>query len=225
MTSVLGKNKPGRHGAQRIIGPVVGIVTNNVDPHDRHRVKVKYPWLDDTLESFWARIATTLGGKGEMGSVWLPEVDDEVLVQFYHGDPEKPVITGYLYNGTDKSARTWDISPQDVTIDIPNNTQGGPNDYRGIRSRMKHQLVFNDKEGEGGISLRRNLKHELYFDDKGAAEKIQLYDGNREQWLEIDVPNKKITMQTDTVEILIKEQTKFTMQCDDCLFGASNTLQ
>lgn len=225
MGSVLGKNRPGRHGAQRMIGPVVGIVTNNVDPEDRYRVKVSFPWLNDDLESFWARIATPLAGKGEMGAFFLPEVDDEVLVQFFHGDVENCVITGFLYNGTDKSARTFDMSPQDVTVDVPNNTQGGPNDYRGIRSRMLHQLIFNDKEGEGGISLRSQAKHELYFDDKGGAEKIQLYDMDRKQWLEIDVPAKKITMQTDTGEILIKALTKITMQCEDFLLEASNTIK
>ena len=64
--------------ARLVHGVVVGVVTNNEDPDDMGRVKVKLPWLSDKEESNWARIATPMAGK-ERGVYFLPEVDDEVL--------------------------------------------------------------------------------------------------------------------------------------------------
>ena len=55
-------------------GVVVGIVTNNKDPEMGGRVKVKYPWLDDTLESHWARIASPMAGTGAASS-GFPEIE------------------------------------------------------------------------------------------------------------------------------------------------------
>ncbi|MFI5385008.1 MAG: VgrG-related protein, partial [Fimbriimonadales bacterium] len=77
----------------------IGIVTDNVDPDGLGRIKVKYPWLmDDT--SFWARMASPMAGPGR-GIYFLPEVNDEVLVAFEHGDIHHPYMIGALWNGVD----------------------------------------------------------------------------------------------------------------------------
>ncbi len=68
-----------------IHGVVVGIVTNIVDPKSWGRIKVRYPWCHDDVESNWARIAQPYAGKGR-GTFWLPEVGDEVCVAFDGGD-------------------------------------------------------------------------------------------------------------------------------------------
>jgi uncharacterized protein involved in type VI secretion and phage assembly len=84
----------------RIHGVVVGLVTNNQDPDGLGRVKVKFPWLSDVDESSWARIAAPMAGK-QRGACFLPEVDDEVLVAFEHGDMRFPYVLGALWNGQD----------------------------------------------------------------------------------------------------------------------------
>ena len=81
----------------KALGVVVGIVVDNKDPEGHYRIKVKYPWVsesdtkytdakdDEDFRSNWCRVATFMAGK-ERGAFWLPEVDDEVLVAFEHGD-------------------------------------------------------------------------------------------------------------------------------------------
>ncbi|MBE9594681.1 MAG: phage tail protein, partial [Proteobacteria bacterium] len=64
---------------KRIEGIVLGVVTKNQDPEKVGRVKIKFPWLADSDESYWARVATVMAGK-DRGTFFLPEVDDEVLV-------------------------------------------------------------------------------------------------------------------------------------------------
>ena len=75
----------------RLYGVVVGIVTNNQDPDGMGRVKVRFPWLSATEESWWARIAVPMAGK-DRGAYFLPEVDDEVLVAFEHGEVRSPYL-------------------------------------------------------------------------------------------------------------------------------------
>ena len=82
-------------------GVVVGIVTNNKDPQGLGRVKVKFPWLSADEESNWARLSSPMAGK-DRGLFILPEVNDEVLVMFEHGDVNHPFVIGSLWNGTDK---------------------------------------------------------------------------------------------------------------------------
>jgi uncharacterized protein involved in type VI secretion and phage assembly len=218
-------------------GGMVAIVVDNVDPEDRFRVRVSYPWLADQyakdttsdgsesqVQSFWARIATLGTGNAEFGSFWLPEVDDEVMVIFEEGDFERPVVVGSLWNGKDKSPRKIKFSPEHKEDNVPNKQQGGQNNYRMLRSRMSHQLAFIDKEGQGAISVRTAKTAELYMDDTDGAEKIQLYDKDQQQWLEIDVANKKITLQTNTGDILIKAKESITLDCKDLVLKTSKTM-
>ena len=73
-----------RAGRNRIYGVVAGVVTNNQDPDGLGRVKVRLPWLSDSDETLWARVAAPMAGNGR-GLYLLPEVYFEFLVEFVVG--------------------------------------------------------------------------------------------------------------------------------------------
>jgi uncharacterized protein involved in type VI secretion and phage assembly len=79
---------------------VVGIVTQNSDPDNMGRVRVRYPALGDDIEGWWARIAAPAAGS-ERGLLMMPVAGDEVLVAFEHGDVRRPYVLGALWNGSD----------------------------------------------------------------------------------------------------------------------------
>jgi uncharacterized protein involved in type VI secretion and phage assembly len=82
-------------------GLVIGLVTNIQDPESLGRVRVQFPTLGDTIEGIWARVA--LPGAGpDAGLSMLPQIDDEVVVGFEHGDTRRPVVLGALHNAVDK---------------------------------------------------------------------------------------------------------------------------
>lgn len=84
-------------------GMLPAVVTNIKDPENYGRVKVKFPTLSDTEESWWARVVQPGAGKGR-GTVVLPEVSDEVLVAFAGTGMEAPYVLGGVYNGRDLPA-------------------------------------------------------------------------------------------------------------------------
>ena len=87
-------------------GALTAIVTDLKDPDSMGRVKVKIPVLADDLETWWARVVCP-GAGGTRGTVWLPEVGDEVLVVFGMGNVDEPYVIGGLFNGKDKPDKAW----------------------------------------------------------------------------------------------------------------------
>src|SRR5438270_13414067 len=87
--------------ASRVYEPMIGIVTDNKDPSKLGRVKLKFPVLsmDDTTD--WVPVVMPGAGKNR-GWFFIPEKDDEVLVLFEHGDIDRPLVVGSLWNGKDK---------------------------------------------------------------------------------------------------------------------------
>lgn len=133
----------------RNYGVAIGIVTNNQDPDGLGRVKVRFPWLNQEDESWWGRVAAPMAG-AKRGAYFLPEVDDEVLVAFEHGDIRFPYILGGLWNGVDRP---------------PADNQDGKNNIRVIQSRSGHIIRFDDTEGAEKIEiLDQTAKNSVVID-------------------------------------------------------------
>ena len=155
---------PGSGAGHPVYGTVVGLVTNVNDPKGLGRVKLKFPWLSDTYESDWARMLQLGAGKGH-GAVFLPEVDDEVLVAFEQGDTRCPYVLGALYNGVDKPV-------------LGDKLVGGSGvARRGIVSKKGHKLVFLDDDAKSGVALMtaKNLRIAL----KDSATTIHISSGGK----------------------------------------------
>jgi uncharacterized protein involved in type VI secretion and phage assembly len=90
-----------RVGAFGKLGLTIGIVTNNKDPDGVGRVRVKFPALSDQEESWWARVVTP-GAGSSAGLMFMPQIDDEVLVGFEHGDLRRPFVLGGVWGAKAK---------------------------------------------------------------------------------------------------------------------------
>lgn len=172
----------------RIYGIVVGVVTNNQDPDNMGRVKVKFPWLSDTDESYWARLATPMAGK-DRGLYVLPEIDDEVLIAFEHGDVRFPYVLGALWNGQDKP---------------PEQNSDGKNNIRMIKSRSGHIIRLNDEEGKETIEIiDKSGKNSIAIDTANNAIAI-----TSNQDITLKATNGTIKLEAQNVEIKSSADTK-----------------
>jgi uncharacterized protein involved in type VI secretion and phage assembly len=187
----------------RVYGVVVGIVTNNQDPEKLGRVKVRFPWLGDNDESFWARLATPMAGQ-ERGLYLLPEVEDEVLVVFEHGDLRFPYILGGLWGGRDRP---------------PIDNSDGKNQIRMIRSRSGHTIRLNDTDGEETIEIIDKTQHNKITIDS-AKNTISIVS---DRDITLSAPQGKITLTAKELEFKSSAGTKIESQAGTDIH-ATNTI-
>ncbi len=149
----------------KVFGLVTGIVTNNKDPEEMGRVKVKFPWLSDNDESAWARLVAPMAGNGR-GMFYIPEVDDEVLVAFEHGDIHRPFIIGALWNGRDRTPlQAGEVVGGDGKVN-----------RRIIKSRSGHIILLDDTSGNEEITIvdkTGNNKIVFHSPDNSMQIKVQ----------------------------------------------------
>jgi phage baseplate assembly protein V len=145
---------------QRYYGVAVAIV-KEVEGDDEGRVKLNFPWFDPAMVTKdWCRVSQLYAGNG-YGSCFVPEIDDEVLVAFVHGDMRFPIVLGGLYNGKDK----------------PPTARKDGRDRKMIRTKHGHELVFDDESGHAAVRLTSAAGHVVELDDEGKAIRVKAAAG------------------------------------------------
>ncbi len=180
---------------KKITGLMVGIVARNDDEEGLGRVKVRIPRLSDDEEFYWARVATFMSGNN-MGAVFIPEVDDEVLVLFENGDITRPFVIGSLHNGSDAP---------------PYDGEGGDNNKRVIKSRSGHIIRFDDTSGSEKIEIIDQSESNKIIIDSG-ENKITIESAGD---LEIKATNGSILL--DGQEITIRSSGAMSIESGDDL--------
>lgn len=123
-------------------------------------MKIKFPTLPEMPEGYWARLVMPMAGR-ERGWMTIPEIDDEVLVSFVHGDINHAIVMGSLYNGVD--------TPPYANEDKENN-------LRVFQSRSGHRLTFDDTSGAERIELISH-NEEIRFIWDSANKTLSIYSG------------------------------------------------
>jgi len=137
--------------------PCRATVKENEDPNNLGRIRVQFAWQkeqDDKMMTPWIRIIQPYSGGGK-GFSFIPEVEEEVLVDFEGGNAERPYISGMLFNGKDAPDNKWLVQN---------------NEIKAIRTRNGHTIEFHDHGDQGYITIydnrEYNYKLELSATDK-----------------------------------------------------------
>jgi phage protein D len=173
---------------------LVGIVTDNNDPKGWGRVRVKFPTLTEEHASYWARVVA-VGAGAQRGFECLPEVNDEVLVMFEHGDIHRPYVLGGVWNGKD-------ATPEKVKDAVVN----GKVRLRTFRTRLGHQLQFVEEDKgstKKGAYLDTQGKHHLYLNDSDKSVEMKTNGGHT---LKLDDQGSKMIL-TSTGDLDITSGT------------------
>lgn len=152
----------GGGSAERVPGVVIAIVDDIQDVDELGRIRLKYPWMGPDAVSHWARLAAPGAGK-DSGMVWMPQVGDEVLVAFEHGDTSRPIVVGGLWNGSD-------IIPFNYDEDL----DAGKVTYCGWTSRSGHKISFWESSKDSSIQLlTAHGEVNIVLDDKNKEVRIE----------------------------------------------------
>lgn len=123
-------------------------VTDNEDPKDWGRIRVQFDWqaqLDRNMTTPWLRIVQPYAGGGK-GFSFIPEIGEEVMVDFEGGNAERPYVKGTLYNGVGTPDAAW----------LPNGNAN--NQIKAIRTRNGHTIEIHDEGEDGYIRIYDNEK-------------------------------------------------------------------
>lgn len=140
-------------GSNRNFGLAVGVVTDNHDPQQMGRVRLWLPWLTGSDATHWARVIAPGAGK-ERGVYFMPEINDQVLVGFEHGDIHYPYVLGGL----------WNQANPPPAPDI---------DKRVLRSRLGHTITLDDS-GSGSITIEDPSGNRVKIDSGSRAMSIEI---------------------------------------------------
>lgn len=134
------------------LGTVVQIIG---DPEGQQRIQVRLPVLEGGSGTVWARVAQMHASNG-FGAQFMPEVGDEVVVDFLNRDPSQPVVLGSLYSGQRKPAYLLEAG----------------NDIKALVTRSRHRLEFDDRNGV--ITVTTPARNRVVLNDQDQS--IQLHD-------------------------------------------------
>jgi type VI secretion system secreted protein VgrG len=215
---------PAAHGPETatVSGPSNEVIY--VDDHGR--VKVRFHWdrspTDDPGKtSCWMRVSHHAAGEG-FGNVDLPRVGQEVIVDFLNGDPDRPIITGRVYNETRKHAYTL---PADKTRSLwRTQTVGDAGSYDGAEKQPPGGKGFNEirLEDKGGseevyIHAQREMVTDVLLDDKLTVQRDRNTRIGRDRTTAIK-HDEKLTVETgDETHAVSKGQRTTTINKDDVL--------
>jgi type VI secretion system secreted protein VgrG len=179
---------------------VTGAAGEEIHPDEHGRVKVQFHWdregKKDDKSSCWVRVAQGWGGPG-FGALFLPRIGQEVVVRFLEGDPDRPLVVGSVYNGSQPPPAAL---PGDKTQSaLQSNSSPGGNGSNELRFEdaanselitvhaQKDQTIatVNDKSQTVGqdeslsvgrhraLEVDRNQAHEVLLNDTTVVAKNQ----------------------------------------------------
>lgn len=153
-------------------------VTDNEDPNNLGRVRVQFDWqaqLDDGMMTPWLRMAQPYAGGGK-GFSFIPEIGEEVMIDFEGGNAERPYVKGTLYNGVGDPDGKW----------LPNNNSS--NQIKAIRTRNGHTIEIHDEGDNGYIRIYDNEKENYILTFSTDEKLIKLEStGNIELYAKNDI--------------------------------------
>jgi len=204
--------KPIVQGPQTAV--VVGPAGEEIHTDKYGRVKVQFHWdrysERDENSSCWIRVAQLWAGS-RWGGIHIPRIGQEVIVEFLEGDPDRPIITGRVYNNDNKPPYDLPAKATQSGVKSRSSKNGSPNNYNEIR--------FEDEKGNEEILIHaeRNIKTEVENDEDHEVEHDRTITVKNDE--KHDVMNNRTTtiMNADTQTVNGKRDvtiaTTLTINC------------
>ncbi len=220
--------KPVVQGPQTAV--VVGRSGEEIYVDKYGRVKVQFFWdregSKDENSSCWVRVSQSWAGK-QWGWMTIPRIGQEVMVDFLEGDPDRPIITGRVYNSDQMPPYTLPANMTQSGLKSHSSKGGGSSNF--------NELRFEDKKGSEEVYFQAEKDHtELVKNDRTITvdgkhtetikldTAIEITQGNLK--LDIDKGNRTTTikMGNDTTKIDMGKSDTEAMQSITLTVGSSS---
>ncbi|HTU65327.1 MAG TPA: type VI secretion system tip protein TssI/VgrG [Steroidobacteraceae bacterium] len=201
--------RPTVQGAQTAI--VVGKAGEDIYTDEHARVKVQFHWdrvgKSDENSGCWIRVAQTWAGK-QWGAIHIPRIGQEVIVDFLEGDPDKPIITGRVYNGANMPPYDLPANKTQSGVKSRSSKDGSPANFNEIRFEDKkgsEQLLIHAEKNQD-IEVENDETHWVGHDRKKTVDNDETshIKGNRTETVDKD---ETITISGNRTETVGKDET------------------
>jgi uncharacterized protein involved in type VI secretion and phage assembly len=172
-----------RHVDEHRYGKFRGIVTDNMDPQKRGRLKLRIPSVLADQDSDWALPCLPYGGADQQGIFMVPEIDAQVWVEFEEGDISRPIWVGTFWQQESDT-------PEDAAKEEPTT--------RLIQTKSGHILQFDDEDGEEQFRLFHPADAEIIIDKNGTISLIDASGGR----LNLNAENNEIVLEDSNGNIM-----------------------
>ncbi|WP_347275088.1 phage baseplate assembly protein V [Candidatus Kuenenia sp.] len=195
----------------RFYGKYRGFVVNNADPEQLGRLKVKVPSvLGNDVVTGWAVPCVPYGGDANLGSLFIPEVDAGVWVEFEEGDLEFPIWVGTF----------WSKPGGESELPKPNKADGSeesgvqdPPTRKIIKTKKGHTIQFEDADGdEMVIVVEATNSHVIKMDKDG----IKITDGAKN---EIKMDSQGIVCKDKNNNVITMDSSSITIKSNKIKIG------
>lgn len=199
---------------------VVGKQGEEIDVDDQGRILVQFYWDRKKMQSCRVRIAQVWSGK-QWGGIFIPRIDMEVVVEYLEGNPDRPMVTGTVYNGDNK-----------VPYSLPDNkTKAGWKSDSSKGHGGYNEIVFEDKKGSEDIGVHAQKDLDVVVLNKetrtiGESFMPPMGSPSRETTLKMGDDSLTIQMGNQNINIDLGSQTITVMQMitRSSLMGVTETV-
>ncbi len=216
--------KPVIVGTQTAI--VVGKKGEEIFTDKFGRIKVHFHWdrlgKKDEKDSCWVRVAQGWAGK-RWGGVFIPRIGMEVIVSFTEGDPDRPLVSGAVYNA--ENTLPYDLPAKATQSTIKTNTTpkgGGFNEIR-FEDKKNKEEIFIHAQKDLKVKVLQDVFRETLRDEKITIKNSRTVTIKvKDDLLTLDKGNRKVEIKKGNDVLLVKGTRDVQITKDETHKNAKN---
>jgi type VI secretion system secreted protein VgrG len=189
---------------------VVGPASEEIHTDPYGRVKVQFHWdregARDERSSTWLRVVQTMGGSG-WGFSFVPRIGMEVMVLFVEGDPDRPLVSGVLYNGENPNPYDYPAEKTRTTIKTSSSPGGGGFNELRFEDRAGAEEIYLHGQKDWITKVDHDMTRRTERDEKHVVDRDRRRQVGGNEQLVVG-QNRSKTIGNDESEVVDQSRTR-----------------
>ncbi|HGM4189471.1 TPA: type VI secretion system tip protein TssI/VgrG [Pseudomonas aeruginosa] len=197
---------------------VVGKAGEEIWTDQYGRIKIQFPWdrdgKNDETSSCWVRVVLPWSGKG-FGMQFVPRIGQEVIVTFIDGDPDRPLVTGCVYNGD--NALPYALPDNQTQSGIKTNSSKGGGGFNELRFEDKKDAeeVFLQAQKDLNVNVLNDSTASIGHDETLTVQNARTRTVKEgDETVTLEKGKRTVTIQTGSDSLDVKDTRTVTVGAD-----------
>lgn len=216
--------RPRIHSTQTAV--VVGKSGEEIWTDEHGRIKVQFHWdrlgKNDENSSCWVRVAQMWSGKG-WGGQFIPRIGQEVVVSFLDGDPDRPLVTGCVYNGANTPPYALPAEQTRSALRTQSSKGGGGYNEISFEDKKDAEELFLQAQKDMKTTVLNDATRTVGNDDTTtikANQTLEVTEGN--QKITVAKGNRETAISTGNDTLAVKGTRSVTVEGDETHVNKGN---